>query len=183
MRASVDLNAEQNLDDARKLRALLDVVNDCPAPIVAGVHGHALGGACGLLACSDVVIAARDARFGFTEVKLGIAPAVISPFVVVRIGPGAAGRYFVTGERFDAVAAQRIGLVHDVVDDLDVAVDRVVTDLFAAGPEAVRAAKRIARCRLSVADSTALIAELRTSPEGQEGLRAFIERRRPSWAE
>jgi methylglutaconyl-CoA hydratase len=181
MRASLDLTLEQNLDDARALRRLLDVLDGCPAPVVAVVQGHALGGGCGLLACCDVVVAERGATFGFTEVRLGIVPAVISPFVVARIGPGAARRLFVTGERFDAETALRIGLVHELVDDLDAGVDRVLTEVLAGGPEAVRVAKRIGRGGLSAEESAALIAELRTGEEGQEGLRAFLEKRPPAW--
>jgi methylglutaconyl-CoA hydratase len=146
------------------------------------VQGFALGGACGLLACSDVVVATPTATFGFTEAKLGLVPAVISPFVLERIGPGAARRLFVTGERFDAETALRIGLVHELADDLDGAVDRVLGEILTAGPEAARIAKRIARERLSPEASIDLIAEVRTSAEGQAGLRAFVEKRRPPWS-
>ncbi len=181
MRASLDLTAEQNLAEALELRGLLEAVDGCEAPVVAGVQGHALGGACGLLACCDVVVAARAATFGFSEVKLGLAPAVISPFVVERIGSGAARRLFVTGERFDAETALRVGLVHEVADDLDAAVDRLLAEVLAAAPEAVRSAKRIAKGGLSAVESAELIAGLRAGEEGQEGLRAFLERRLPSW--
>lgn len=182
MRASLDLSAEANLADARALRELFDVVDGCPAPVVAGVQGHALGGACGLLACCDVVVAMPTATFGFTEVKLGLAPAVLSPFVVARIGSGAARRLFATGERFDAEAALRIGLVHELAGDLDAAVDRVLAELLGAAPEAVRVAKRIARGQLTAEESVELIARLRTGDEGQEGLRAFLEKRPPAWS-
>jgi len=141
------------------------------------VQGFALGGGSGVVACADVVVAGPDAVFGFTEVRLGIIPAVISPFVLDRIGPSAARRYFLTGERFDADVGLRIGLVHEVAEDLDGAVERVVGHLLAAGPEAVRAAKRLVR-EEPLGDATAHIAAgLRTSPEGQEGLRAFLEKR------
>jgi methylglutaconyl-CoA hydratase len=124
-----------------------------------------------------VVVASPDAVFGFTEVRLGIVPGVISPFVLPRIGPGAARRYFLTGERFDAATALRIGLVHEVDAELDTAVERVVAHLLAAGPEAVRAAKRLVRER-PLGEATAHIAAgLRSGPEGQEGLRAFLEKR------
>jgi methylglutaconyl-CoA hydratase len=149
--------------------------------VLAAVQGHALGGGAGLIACCDAVIAAPDAQFAFSEVKLGIVPAVISPFALARIGSGNARRYFLTGERFDAATAQRIGLVHDVAGDLDAAIDRVLAELRSAGPEAVREAKRLAR-RGHGADETAeSIAERRTSAEGQEGLRAFLEKRPPAW--
>jgi methylglutaconyl-CoA hydratase len=181
MRSTAELTFEESVEEARRLRELLDAVDGCPAPVVARVHGHALGGGSGLLACCDVVVAAPDAVFGFTEVKLGLVPAVISPFVLARIGPGPARRLFLTGERFDAETALRIGLVHELADDLDAAVDRIVAELLAGGPEAVRAAKELARAP-AAADATAqALAERRTSAEGQEGLRAFLEKRPPSW--
>ncbi len=182
MRASLELTAAENRAEAGRLRALLDAVDGCPAPVVARVQGHALGGACGLLACCDVVVASPAATFGFTEVKLGLVPAVISPFVVTRIGPGAARRLFVTGERFDAETALRIGLVHELAEDLDAAVDRVVAELLSAAPGAARVAKRIARAPLQAEESVELIARARTGVEGQEGLRAFVEKRPPGWA-
>jgi methylglutaconyl-CoA hydratase len=181
MRSSVDLSYQENVQDALRLRAMLEKVDDCPAPVVARVQGHALGGACGLLACCDAVVAAPDAQFAFSEVKLGIVPAVISPFVLARIGSGAARRYFTTGERFDADAALRIGLVHELAADLDAVVERVVGELLTAGPRAARMAKELARAPLTVEDTAAMIAEARASEEGQEGLRAFLEKRRPSW--
>jgi methylglutaconyl-CoA hydratase len=140
-----------------------------------------LGGGCGLVACCDVAVAARDAVFGFTEVKLGIVPAVISPFVVARIGTGAARRLFVTGERFDAATALRVGLVHALADDLDDAVERVLAELREAGPEAARAAKQLARAPLPAEDTARIAVERRTSKEGLEGLHAFLEKRAPSW--
>ena len=181
MRASIELTPEENVADARRLDGLLGAADGCPAPLVAGVQGHAIGGACGLLACCDVVIAAHDASFGLGEVKLGLVPAVISPFVLARIGSGAARRLFVTGERFDAKTALHIGLVHDLADDLDAAVEGVVSDILAGGPEAVRLAKRLARGGLSAEESVQLLADLRAGNEAQEGLRAFLERRQPSW--
>src|SRR5205814_63819 len=123
-----------------------ETIDRCAAPVVARVHGYALGGGSGLVACSDVAVAAPDAVFGFTEVKLGIIPAVISPFVLPRIGAHAR-RYFLTGERFDALTARRIGLVDEVTDELDGAVERVVGELLASGPEAARTAKALVRDR------------------------------------
>ena len=181
MRASVDLTYEENLADALRLRAMLDAIDSCPAPVVARVQGHALGGGCGLVACADVAVAEPRAVFAFSEVKLGIVPAGISPFALAKIGPSAARRYFTTGERFPADVALRIGLVHEVADDLDAAVGRVVTELLSAGPEAARAAKQLARAPLSAEETAKRIASHRTSPEGQEGLRAFLEKRPPSW--
>jgi methylglutaconyl-CoA hydratase len=181
MRSSVELSYDENVADARRLRAMLDAIDGCPAPVVARVQGHALGGGVGLVACCDVVVAEPDAQFAFSEVKLGIVPAVISPFALAKIGPGAARRYFVTGERFDADVALRIGLVHHVADDLDAAVDAVLGELLTAGPEAARVAKELARAPLDVEATCRTIAERRTSAEGQEGLRAFLERRPASW--
>jgi methylglutaconyl-CoA hydratase len=181
MRASVDLDYEANVEDAMALRRMLEAVEGCPAPVVARVQGHALGGGAGLVACSDVVVAHERAVFAFSEVKLGLVPAVISPFALAKIGPSAARRYFVTGERFDAATALRIGLVHEVTADLDGAVDRVVGELGSAGPRAARAAKRLVLDRPDALETARRIAERRTSPEGQEGLRAFLDRRRPDW--
>ena len=165
---------------------MLETVDACPAPVVARIQGHALGGGCGLAACCDVVVAAEDAVFAFSEVKLGIVPAVISPFALARIGPAAARRYFLTGERFDGPTALRIGLVHELVPggELDAAVERVVGELLSAGPEATRAAKRLVLdAPLSAEETARRIAERRTSTEGQEGLRTFLERRSPSWSQ
>ena len=181
MRSSVELTYDENVADALRLRAMLDAIDGCPAPVIARVQGHALGGGCGLVACSDVVVAEPQAQFGFSEVKLGIVPAVISPFALAKIGAGAARRYFVTGERFDARTALRIGLIHEVAPDLDAAVASVVGELLDAGPAAARSAKELARSPLSAEETARRIAERRTSEEGQEGLRAFLEKRGPSW--
>jgi len=181
MRASVDLDHDANVADATALRRMLEAIDACPAPVVARVQGHALGGGAGLVACADIAIADERAVFAFSEVKLGIIPAVISPFALAKIGPSAARRYFVTGERFDAATALRIGLVHEVDADLDAAVERVVGELRSAGPRAARHAKRLVLDRPDGAETARRIAERRTSAEGQEGLRAFLERRRPSW--
>ena len=183
MRSSVDLDYDENVADAVALRRMLEAIDLCPAPVVARVQGHALGGGAGLVACADVVVAAPDAVFAFSEVKLGIVPAVISPFALAKIGASAARRYFVTGERFDAATALRIGLVHEVDGDLDAAVERIVAELRSAGPRAARAAKRLVLdAPLDGVETARRIAERRTSEEGQEGLRAFLERRRASWA-
>ena len=181
MRSSVDLSAEENVADALRLRRLLEAIDGCPAPVVCRVQGHAFGGACGLVACADVVAAATDTVFSFSEVKLGLIPAVISPFALAKIGPGAARRYFLTGERFGADVALRIGLVHEVADDVDSAVQKVVDELLSAGPEAARHAKRLVLERPDAEETARRIAERRASEEGQEGLRAFLEKRRPAW--
>jgi methylglutaconyl-CoA hydratase len=181
MRSSIDLSYEENVQDARRLRQMLETIDSCPAPVVARVQGHALGGGCGLVAVSDIAVAAADAAFAFSEVKLGIIPAVISPFALAKIGPSAARRYFVTGERFDAQTALRIALVHEVAGALDEAVDAIVKEILAAGPDATRAAKRLVLEQPDGLATERRIAERRTSLEGQEGLRAFLEKRDPSW--
>ncbi len=181
MRASAGLSPEENVADALRLRRVLQSIEGCPAPVVCRVQGHAFGGAVGLVAVSDIVVAAEDVVFAFSETKLGLVPAVISPFVLERIGPGQARRYFITGERFDARTALRIGLVHEVAADLDAAITHVLDELFTAGPEAVRAAKRLV-LDAPLGDETAgRIADRRASYEGQEGLRAFLEKRPPAW--
>ena len=182
MRASVELSYDENVADATALRRMLEAIDRCPAPVVARVQGHALGGGCGLVACADIAVAAEDAVFAFSETKLGIIPAVISPFALAKIGASAARRFFLTGERFDAMTALRIGLVHEVAADLDGAVERVLGELGSAGPRAARAAKRLVLERPDGPETARRIAERRTSDEGQEGLRAFLERRRPSWS-
>jgi len=182
MRTSADLDLEANVADANAMRRMFEAVDSCPAPVVALVQGHALGGGIGLVACSDIVIAEPDAVFAFSEVKLGIVPAVISPFALRKIGESAARRLFVTGERFDAATALRIGLVHEVTDDLAGALEHVLEELRTAGPRAARHAKRLVLDRPDGTETARRIAERRTSDEGQEGLRAFLERRRPAWA-
>ncbi|MFL5964213.1 MAG: enoyl-CoA hydratase-related protein [Gaiellaceae bacterium] len=182
MRSSVDLSFEENVADALRLRAMLEAVDGCPAPVVARVQGHALGGGCGLVACSDIVVADPATLFAFSEVKLGIVPAVISPFALAKIGTSAARRWFVTGERFTADVALHIGLVHEVTYDLDAAVDGVLGELLSAGPGATRAAKALARAPQSAEETARSIAAHRTSAEGQEGLRAFLEKRKPNWS-
>ena len=182
MRSSVDLDYDANLADATALRGMLDAIDRCPAPVVTRVQGHALGGGAGLVACSDIAVADANAVFGFSEVKLGIIPAVISPYALAKIGPSAARRYFVTGERFDAATALRIGLVHEVAADLDAGVEAILAELRTAGPRATRHAKRLVLDRPDGPETARRIAERRASDEGQEGLKAFLERRKPSWS-
>jgi len=179
-RASIDLSYEENVEDALRLYRMCERVDRCPAPVVARVHGYALGGGSGLVACADIAVAARDATFGFSEVKLGIVPAVISPFVLPKIGAHAR-RYFLTGERFDAETALRIGLVHELAEDLDASIERVVGELLTSGPHAVRAAKQLVRDRPAGEETAQIAAGLRSGEEGQEGLRAFLEKRTPGW--
>ena len=185
-RSSIELSYEENVEDYRRLYRMLQAIYRCPAPVVVRVQGFALGGGSGLTACADIAIAAEDAVFCFSEVRLGIIPGVISPMVLAKIGPAAARRYFLTGERFDAQTALRIGLVDEVAPDPDEAVAGVVDAIFAGGPTAVREAKRLVVEPGDEENLLARAAERRASPEGQEGLRAFLdsregERVRPSW--
>ncbi|MDP8904972.1 MAG: enoyl-CoA hydratase-related protein [Chloroflexota bacterium] len=190
MRASLGLSRDQNEQDAMVMAEMFDAIDRCPVPVIARVHGACLGGGMGLCAVSDLVIAESGTRFGFTETRLGILPAVISPFVIAKIGESHARALFPGGRRFDATRALRIGLVHEVVegsDALDRAVDTAVEDILAAGPTAARAAKSIVReVRGLPHESTRWhtarkIATQRASAEGQEGLRAFLDKREPSW--
>jgi len=180
-RSAIDLSYDENVEDALRLYRMLQAIDSCPAPVVARVQGYALGGGSGLVCCADIAIAAPAAVFGFSEVKLGIVPAVISPFVLPRIRAAAARRFFLTGERFNAETALRIGLVHELAEDLDAALDRVVGELLSAGPEATRAAKQLIRDRPGGEEAAQVAARLRTSPEGQEGLRAFLDKRPAAW--
>jgi methylglutaconyl-CoA hydratase len=179
-RSSIDLTYEENVEDALRLYRMMEAIDGCPAPLVVKAHGYVLGGGSGLVACADIGIAHEDAVFGFSEVKLGIIPAVISPMVLPRIGANAR-RYFLTGERFDAWTALRIGLVDEVAADPDEAVERVLAELVSAGPEAARAAKTLVRRGPRDEATTELAAGLRAGAEGQEGLRAFLEKRPASW--
>ena len=189
-RSSIDLSFEENVEDALRLYRMLEAVDSCPAPVVARVQGYALGGGSGLAACADIVVASPGAIFGFTEVRLGIIPAVISPFALAKIGRSAARELFLTGARFSAARAKEIGLVHAVVpaDELDAAVQRYVDKLLAAGPEAVAAAKALIRDVWDRPRDEAMpitanaIAERRVSAEGQEGLTAFLEKRAARWS-
>jgi methylglutaconyl-CoA hydratase len=181
MRASAKLSYDENVADANAMRQMFEAIDRCPAPVVARVQGHALGGGAGLVAAADIAISAENTVFAFSEAKLGIIPAVISPFALAKIGGAPARRYFVTGERFDAATALRIGLVSEVAADLDGAVERVVGELLSAGPQAARWAKRLVRERPDGPETARWIAERRTSDEGQEGLAAFLEKRPPRW--
>jgi len=181
-RASIDLSYDENVEDAMRLYWMLETIDSCPAPVVCCVHGHALGGGSGLVAAADIAVAWPDAVFGFSEVRLGIIPAVISPFVLAKIG-ASARRYFLTGERFDAETALRIGLVQGVSVDAGETAEALVEDILAGGPEAVRDAKRLIRERPQGIETAHIAAARRTSAEGQDGLRAFLERRPPGWIE
>ena len=189
MKAVAAFGREDNLREAGAMADLFFAISASPKPIVARVHGAALGGGAGLVAACDIAVAALGTRFGFTEVRLGLIPAVISPYVVRRIGESAARELILTGERFDAAKAHEVGLVRAAVPDadLDAAVDGRVRELLQAGPHAIAEAKALLR---SVAgrrledvrdDVIERIARVRASAEGQEGLRAFLEKRKPDW--
>lgn len=191
MAETVEYTQEQNLQDAAALARLFLSLDTLPMPLVGRIHGAALGGGSGLAAICDVVVAEDQAIFGFTEVKLGILPAVISPFVIAKIGRSAARELFLTGVRFSAQRAREIGLVHRVVPAaaLDEAVDGCVNDILSAGPEAVAQAKSLIRevagqsAEQASSATTHAIATRRVSAEGQEGLRAFLDKRKPSWSQ
>jgi methylglutaconyl-CoA hydratase len=191
MTKTVDYSHDENIRDARRLAAMFQALDTVSVPLIGRVHGAALGGGAGLAAVCDVVVAADDAVFGFTEAKLGILPAVIAPFSIAKIGVSAARELFLTAMRFSATRAREIGLVHALAPEagLDTAVDAYVKELITSGPEAVAAAKRLigriaGKRPQDVADVTAeTIARHRVSPEGQGGMRAFLERRRAPWTE
>jgi len=180
----------ENLRDAKAMAKMYAALDELPVPLICRVHGAALGGGAGLVAVADIVVADDQAVFGFTEVKLGILPATISPFVLAKIGRSAAREFFVTGARFSAARAREIGLVHAVVPaaELDARVNEYVGEIVTAGPGAVAAAKTLVRdvWGRSPADAmpitTKAIAASRVSAEGQEGLKAFIDKRTPSWS-
>jgi methylglutaconyl-CoA hydratase len=188
MQESVKYTRKQNLEDARRLSRMLHAVNECPKPVVARVNGNALGGGCGLVSACDIAVAAEEAQFGFTEVKLGIVPAAIAPFAIRKIGESHARHHFLLGDRFAAAEARAIGLVHAVVpsDRLDAKVAEIVAGLRTSGPRAMGEAKALVReiaDRPEGADKVCVetIARLRVGAEGQEGLKAFLEKRRPRW--
>ncbi len=189
MQEAITSSADENVQDALRLADLMQTIDTFPCPVVARVHGAAMGGGVGLVAVCDIALAASHARFAFSEVKLGIAPAVISPYVLRKIGVSHARALFTTGERFSAQRACEIGLVHTVVpaERLDEAVERTIQELLSSGPQALRTCKKLAQQVGTMESTEALlytaetIARLRTSAEGQEGLRAFLEKRQPSW--
>ena len=191
MRASLDYTHEQNVADALRMADMFRAIDACRHPVIGRIHGAALGGGAGLTAVCDIAIASDDCRFGFTEARLGIAPAVISPFATRKIGVSHARALFTTAERFDAARALAIGLVHQVVPaaELDDAIAATLRNIRLSGPAGVRAAKRMAMSVLNLPDAEAreltaqTIAGLRVSAEGQEGIRAFLEKRVATWAQ
>jgi methylglutaconyl-CoA hydratase len=189
MRDSIAFSRQQNVEDATRLALMLETIARCDKPVVCRVQGMAIGGGLGLISAADYVVAADDAKFAFSEVKLGLVPAVISPFVLRRIGPGHARALFITGERFDAHRALCCGLVHVVVEasDLDREVGRVVDEMLTAAPDAIAIVKHLVddvtyrAPREMLMHTAETIASKRTDPEGQEGLGAFLEKRKPAW--
>lgn len=190
MRGMAAASEADNREDALALAHLLRTLDELPKPTIARVHGAAFGGGVGLVACCDIAIGVPGAKFGLTESRLGLLPATISPYVIAAIGPRQARRWFATGETFDAQRALRIGLLHDVVEDdlLDATVDRQIALLLKSGPFAASDAKRLVREVVAATDrdlldqdNATLIAALRVSPEGQEGLTAFLDKRPAAW--
>jgi methylglutaconyl-CoA hydratase len=189
MRRAADFTEKENLEDARRMADMFDAVASCPFPVIARVQGACMGGGIGLLAACDIAIASREAIFAFTEVRLGLIPAVISPYVLAKVRAGDVSRYFLTGERFGAEEALRIGLVQLVVEEghLERQLNSLTAEIRAGAPVAQSEAKRLLReipqmDRAQAGDATtAWIARLRASEEGREGIRAFLERRAPAW--
>ncbi len=190
MRGMAAASEADNREDSLALARLMRTLDELPKPTIARVQGAAFGGGVGLVACCDIAIGVPEAKFGLTESRLGLLPAVISPYVINAIGPRHARRYFASAEIFDAAEALRIGLLHQVVpaDELDAAVRQQLALLLKAGPIASASAKSLVRAACAHADgarhdadNAALIARLRVSPEGQEGLSAFLDKRKPHW--
>lgn len=191
MRRMAAYSVEENLDDAGRLGALMHTIDTCPKPTLARVHGSAFAGAIGLIACSDIAVAVPEALFAVTEVRIGLIPAVISPYLVRAMGARQARRYFLTAERFDAQTALALGLVHEVVpaDALDGAIARHLKALTVGSPAAIAATKDLVAAvdrPLSdavIADTARRIADQRASRDGREGLTAFLEKRKPEWGQ
>ena len=190
MRKMAAFTQDENLVDAGQLAKMLHTIYTCPQPVIARIQGDCYAGGVGLAAACDIAVAATSANFCLSEVKIGLIPATIAPYVIRAIGEQAARRYFVTAERFAAQEAHRIGLVHAVApaDLLDATVDEIARALLTAGPQAVREAKRLVRevagVRLTeglIADTVKRIAAIRASDEGREGVSAFLEKRKPRW--
>ena len=190
MKKMVAFSEEENREDSERLFDMIHSIYTCPVPVIARINGAALGGGCGLIAACDIAFSVKRAKFGFTEVRLGLVPAVISPFVREKIGIANCSRYFLTGQRFDAVTAQRIGLVNEVFEDpeeMDQAIDDLVYELTQCAPEALAqckvliqgvSSKPVGELREFVASQ---IAKARVSSHGQEGMASFFEKRKPNW--
>jgi methylglutaconyl-CoA hydratase len=192
MKASAGFSKKQNFEAAQQSAEMLHTLYTLPKPTIACVRGPVRGGGCGLVAACDIAIASRTATFRFTEVKLGIIPSMISPYVIAAIGSRMAHRYMLTGEEFDCAEAFRIGLVHDIAEDEEVGgkIGALLGELYTSGPQAIAAAKTLIPFAAGAAIDAALVAEtsrriagIRATPEAQEGLSAFLEKRRPAWCE
>ena len=189
MKKSKSFTAEENRRDAAAVASMLQAVDECPLPVISRIHGAALGGGAGLAAASDIALAEEGTQFGFPEVRLGIVPALISTYILPRIGARAARRYFLTGERFGAAEAAALGLVHEVVPPgaLDQKVDALCGEILQGGPKAQGIAKRLIRGLSDLPRDEAIretirtLSEIRVTPEAQEGLGAFLEKRKPRW--
>ncbi len=192
MKSMVQYSHEENLADARAVGHMFLAIAKCPKPVIARVHGAALGGGAGLVAACDIAIAIESVQFGFTEVKLGIIPAIISPFVIAKIGPARAREFFITGERFLAPVAMNIGLIHHVASHelaLDALVDSKISQILTSAPGAIAAAKELVfglanrSLDASIELAAQAIANSRAGIEGQAGMKAFLERQKPPWIE
>lgn len=194
MKKSIELSFAGNLEDTQRLTAMFKTMNECPKPVIGAIHGAAIGGGVGLTAICDIAIATKETQFSLSEVRLGIVPACIGPFVISKIGASHARALFMSAERFPAARAKDVGLIHGVVEDraaLDAEIERVVANMLQCGPNAMAAAKRLvldlswSERRESLGDPldyvARMLAELRVSLEGQEGLKAFLEKRKPAW--
>lgn len=187
MKASVNLTPEQNREDALRMAEMYRAIDECPKFVIGRIHGAAMGGGAGLAAVCDVTVAAPDTKFAFSEARLGIIPAVISVYVLPKIGVTHARRLFLTAEAFLAPHAKEIGLVHEVTADLDAKVNEIVAEVSKCGPRAIGEAKRLIHATWKLHRDDAIrhcvetITRIRTSPEGQEGLRAFLEKRPATW--
>jgi methylglutaconyl-CoA hydratase len=188
MSRMVGYTRDENIRDSSLLARMYALINECPLPVIGRIQGAAIGGGVGLVAVCDIAIATRDAKFGLSEVKLGILPAVISPYVIAKIGETHARALFLTGERFDVERAQRIGLVHRVVDDVDAAVSETIALLKSSGPEAMRECKKLIAYVAShelidaIPYTIEAIASRRVSAEGQDGMSAFLKKEKAPWA-
>ncbi len=196
MKKSADCSFEDNFKDTSDLARMFAVINECPKPVIGAVHGAAIGGGVGLVSVCDVVVAIEDTQFSLSEVRLGIVPACIGPFVIAKIGVSHARGLFVSAERFKASRAKEIGLIHEVVKDeasMKQTVEKMLENMLQCGPKAMALAKKLVldlswpERRANLKDPLSYVAqalaEVRVSPEGQEGVRAFLEKRRPQWLE
>lgn len=188
MKAMKDYSKEENFKDSKRLAKMFSAINECDVPVIGRINGHALGGGVGLVSVCDYVIANEEALMGFTEVRLGLIPAVISPYCISKIGESNARAWFLSGERFNAIEAKRMGLVHETceITELDTKVNEIVKKFLAAGPEAAKEAKRLVRgvmknLKASEDYTCNMITERRVSAEGQEGMRALLSKDKPSW--